>query len=61
MVFLLAVRRWTHCVLTKTPNTHHSGFMAQNPEDYSFESQHYAISMYCITNVFDYQPTKYPE
>jgi hypothetical protein len=43
----------------KNPN--HSGFMAQNLEDYSFESEHSAISMYCITNVFDYQPTKYPE
>jgi hypothetical protein len=42
------------------PGTHHSGYTAHNPEDYSFESQHSAFSMHCIT-VFDYQPTKYPE
>jgi hypothetical protein len=45
----------------QNPDTHHSGFMAHNPEDYSFESEHSAISMYCITNLFVYQPTKYPE
>jgi hypothetical protein len=59
--FCTGCRKMDTLCSDQNPDTHHSGFLAHNPEDYSFESEYSGISMYCITTVFDYQPTKYPE